>query len=351
MPHLNEIPGIGARDVELLDMAGIRDAKHLAEQQPEELWERVKKTNELLEICEETPSIATLADWTNLARQSFSQAIHEPRKAALASAVNYEGSSEVGEMLMNSPFAIPLSGKLLIEKQIKVSDIAPGILLNRYSGDLDVRIVNPEQPLTEVPQRRPLAAAEIGHKPQPAQFDPSSLKSITREKETAEQIPSVANRQDPDPTSLIRTPLDSTNHGVSPHSRRFIRGLLHPHPWYMRTAAMFTLLVIPLIPISVVSALLLLLSKVFPHPFSWVPEWLIALPIALPVIGIGYLISGLPGRCRICRQKLFVHISPHKHVKAHHLPVLGYVLPLCLHLLFFGWFRCSSCGTPIRLKK
>jgi hypothetical protein len=27
------------------------------------------------------------------------------------------------------------------------------------------------------------------------------------------------------------------------------------------------------------------------------------------------------------------------------------VVPLCLHLLLFSWFRCSSCGTPVRLKK
>ena len=40
-----------------------------------------------------------------------------------------------------------------------------------------------------------------------------------------------------------------------------------------------------------------------------------------------------------------------KHIKAHRFPGMGYVVPLCFHMLTFGWFRCSSCGTPVRLKK
>ncbi len=72
---------------------------------------------------------------------------------------------------------------------------------------------------------------------------------------------------------------------------------------------------------------------------------------ALPIVGLGYLIWGFSGKCRICTQKLFVNKGALKHIKAHRLPGMGYVVPLCLHLLAFSWFRCSSCGTPVRLKK
>jgi hypothetical protein len=351
MASLNEISGIGGSDVELLDMAGIRDAKHLAEQNPEELWARVKQTNDLLHIREETPDIATLVGWMERARQPSSQILYDPRKAALATAVNYEGNEQVAEMLARSPFAIPLPGRFLMKKKIKVSDIPPGILLNRYSGDLDVRIGNPEIQPTEVPQRRPAVAAEIGHKPQQAQFDPSSLKSIAQERDAPSKTPRSSRSPEEDRVSLIRAPLESTNRGKNPNSRRFIRGVLHTHPWHLRIGAFFALLIIPLLPISVISAMLLLLSKMVPDSFLWVPKWLLAFPIALPVVGIGYLIWGLTGKCRICTQKLFVHTRALKHGKAHRLFYLGYVLPLSLHLLLFSWFRCSSCGTPIRLKK
>lgn len=351
MPNLNEIPGLSASDVELLDMAGIRDAKHLSEQNPEELWSKVKQTNDLLQILAETPDIATLAGWLELARQPFSQFHQDPRKAALATAVNYEGNEQVAEMLASSPFAIPLPGRFLMEKKIKVADIPPGILLNRYSGDLDVRIGNPEMQPTEVPQRRPVVTAEIGQKPQQAQFDPSSLKSVAQERDAPVKTPRSSKSPEDDRVSLIRAPLESTNRGKNPNSRRFIRGVLHTHPWHLRIGAFFALLIIPLLPISVISAILLLLSEIVPESFLWVPKWLLAFPIALPVVGIGYLIWGLSGKCRICAQRLFVHIRALKHVKAHRLFYLGYVLPLSLHLLLFSWFRCSSCGTPVRLKK
>ena len=59
----------------------------------------------------------------------------------------------------------------------------------------------------------------------------------------------------------------------------------------------------------------------------------------------------ISGSCLICWQKLFIHRSHLKNAKAHHLPVLGYILPLCFHLLVFRWFRCTHCGTPVRLKE
>ncbi len=351
MPSLSEISGISASDVELLDMAGIRDAGHLAEQYPEQLWERVKQTNQLLRIREETPDIATLVGWIDLAHQAFSQAHDDPRKAPLETAVNYEGNEHVAELLASSPFAIPLPGRYLMEKQIKVSDVPPGILLNRYSGDLDVRVCNPEIQPNEVPQRRAVTALGVAQKPQSAEFNPSRLKSISLEKEVMQKVPKTLKDSQEDRVALIRAPLESTNRGKNPNSRRFIRGVLHTHPWHLRIGAVFALLIIPLLPLSVISAVLLLMSEVDSDSFLWVPKWLIGFPIALPLIAIGYLIWSLTGKCRICAQKLFVHTSALKHVKSHRLYGLGYILPLSLHLLLFSWFRCSSCGTPVRLKK
>ena len=51
--------------------------------------------------------------------------------AAVAMPVNYEDSAQVVKMLNDAPFAIPLPAKLLVDQQLGVGDIPPGILLNR----------------------------------------------------------------------------------------------------------------------------------------------------------------------------------------------------------------------------
>ena len=75
------------------------------------------------------------------------------------------------------------------------------------------------------------------------------------------------------------------------------------------------------------------------------------MPVLLPLFGIAWMLWGLNGACRICGQKLFVHRSHLKNSKAHHIRFLGYVLPLCCQILVFRWFRCTHCGTPVRLKE
>jgi hypothetical protein len=78
---------------------------------------------------------------------------------------------------------------------------------------------------------------------------------------------------------------------------------------------------------------------------------LIALPIALPILGLFYAVLANNSSCRVCCQKLFIP-KPHlKNSRAHHVKVLGYILPLCAHIILFRWFRCTHCGTPIRLKE
>lgn len=88
-----------------------------------------------------------------------------------------------------------------------------------------------------------------------------------------------------------------------------------------------------------------------PGRFAWVPPWLLWFPATLPLFGIAWVIWGLNGSCRICGQKLFLHRSHLKNAKAHHVRGLGYIIPLCFQILLFRWFRCTHCGTPVRLKE
>jgi hypothetical protein len=72
--------------------------------------------------------------------------------------------------------------------------------------------------------------------------------------------------------------------------------------------------------------------------------------LVLAVLGCMQLHFVGRARCRICSCNLFYSKNCLKNRKAHHIPGLGYVASLSLHLLIFGWFRCMYCGTAIRLR-
>jgi hypothetical protein len=112
-----------------------------------------------------------------------------------------------------------------------------------------------------------------------------------------------------------------------------------------------TLLIAVIAPLGMISSVLLLLSSELKDHFAWVPGWIIVFPLMLPLVGIAYLIFGLRGRCRVCGQGLFRHHPHLKNSKAHRVRGLGYIIPLCFHILLFHWFRCTHCGTPVRLKE
>lgn len=354
MPALNKIPGIGEASLQLLEAAGISGAKELAAQDTVHLVAELKRANDLLLLANRAPGSATVAKWISLAKELVGEEPAEPRPESppeIAPPVNYEANPKVAEMLSRAPYAIPLPGKIMMEKGLRVSDVPAGLLLNRYSGDLDVRVVDPSAPKVSVPSRR-VGNVELNSRPDSNRhFDASTAKAMTPSSNGGKRVAASKIGHEEDRVALIRAPREATNRGKNPESRRYVRGVLHTHPWSLRLGAVFTLLLGLNLPLAIVSGFLLLASREYPDTFDWVGEWILAFPIALPITGLGYLFWGMTGKCRICTQKLFVHKGALKHIKAHRFPGLGFVIPLCLHLLAFSWFRCSSCGTPIRLKK
>ena len=350
MPALNEISGIGISSLELLEAAGIRDAEHLARQNPEHLLEEIQKANDTLSISKRTPGIAAVEKWITGAIELVGVPEEEPEIEATP--VNYEGNEEVAAMLADAPFAIPLPGKVMMEKQLRVSDVPAGILLNRYSGDLDVRVESQQSNRSEMPARRESKGTDrFQPRLESREVDPSNIRSSDSQPKASPRMLKSKDSDTEDRVALIRAPREKTNRGKDPNSRNYVRGVLHTHPWSLRVGAVFSILLLIVMPLAIISAFLLLVSREYPESFYWVPKWILAFPIALPVVGLGYLFWGFSGKCRICTQKLFVHKGALKHVKAHRLPGMGYVVPLCIHLLLFNWFRCSSCGTPVRLRK
>jgi hypothetical protein len=351
MAELIDIPGIGKTTLELLEAAGFRDAESLANAGLDDLARELDRANSILKISKRTPGKAVVAKWIASARD-LAGVTEQPEGPSLMP-VNYELTPQVISMLAVAPFAIPLPARILMENQLGVSEIPPAILLNRYSGDLDVKVDHQlpkgRQPKQAAPSAGYVKLAEVG--PARIEIDRSKLRSTDDMGEPMARVASIKTSPGNDRVALIRAPRTSTNEGRDPGSKWYIRGVLHSHPVAITLGAVVTLLLFLVTPLAVISAMLLLASTQIPQHFSWVPKWLLVFPLVLPVVGIFYLIYGQSGTCRICGQKLFAHRAHLKNSKAHKIRGLGYILPLCIHILLFRWFRCTHCGTPVRLKE
>lgn len=353
MTHLSDIPGIPDGSLQLLKAVGISSAEELAAQNSDRLVAELQRANDILSSDQQAPDRATVIIWITAAMELSG---HEPAPEAphLESTppINDGDSADLTEMLSQAPCAIPLPGTILIEKGLRVSDVLIGLPINSYSDTPDVHIDAPSKPKAQVPSRRPINYVEFAPKePMRRDFDMASAKPISPSPNSNKRVPASKSGHEKDRVALIRAPSEETNRGKNPESRKFIRGVLHTSPWGLRLGAAFTLLLLINTPLAIISAFLLLAYREKPEKFVWVGEWILIFPIFLPITGLGYLLWGMTGKCRICTQKLFVHNRALNHIKAHHVLGIGYIVPLALHLLTFNWFRCSSCGTPVRLKK
>ncbi len=349
MTNLRSIPGIGKATLELLEAAGFPDAESLARAGVDELAMELERANRILQIAKRTPARGNVVKWIATARDLTG--IVDNAAMAVTMPVNHEISPQVVAMLANAPFAIPLPAKFLMEQQLAVGDIPAAILLNRYSGDLEVKV---DDRVPALKPGRPVVASNNVRIAETSgtriEIDNSRIKS-TEALAGAAVRPNTATVNNHERIALIRGPRVETNKGRDPQSRRYIRGVLHSHPLPMSVGALLTLVLGLMLPIGIVSAGLLLLSSEVPVHFGWVPKWLLVFPVSLPLLGLAWLIWGMHGCCRICGQKLFVPRMCLKNSKAHHIFGLGHIIPLCLHILLFRWFRCTYCATPVRLKK
>ena len=351
MTDIKSIIGIGKASQELLEAAGFSDAEALSRAGVDELVKELERANSILQISKRAPVRGNVEKWIVSARELTGVSNEEPRPIEMP--VNYEASPQAAAMLAAAPFAIPLPAKFLIEQGLSVGDVPPAILLNRYCGDLEVRVED------RVPALKKARNSELTNgnvkigefNPNRRDIDVSRIKPTDALSGLPARSASVVQTANQDRVALIRGPKPETNKGRNPESRFFIRGVMHSHPISMAVGAVTTLLLAVILPIGIVSAALLLLSQELPKHFDWVPTWLLVFPLSLPILGIMYLVWGLGGSCRICGQKIFVPRICLKNSKAHHLKGMGYIVPVCLHMLLFKWFRCTYCGTPVRLKK
>ncbi|MGD7652091.1 MAG: DUF4332 domain-containing protein [Verrucomicrobiales bacterium] len=359
MEQLVTTARIGETSLELLEAAGFNNVRAIANANADELAAELEQANQVLKISKHSPGKSMVEEWIRSAREIV---VDGPAAGELqidedvrpADPVNYEESEEVAAMLEVAPFAIPLPARVMVHNHLAVADIPPAILLNRYSGDLDVRVED-RMPKNRQPETNPVSTsvklANDTRNQQKLDIDVSRVKSIEEMSGPRQKVPSVKASPSNDRVALLRAPRSETNKGRNPNSRWYIRGVLHSHPVSVYVGALVTLLTMIWVPVAIIASALLLFSAEIPEKFAWVPGWILVFPVVLPLLGIAYLIWGLHGSCRICGQRLFVHRAHLKNIKAHHVKGLGYILPLCFQILIFRWFRCTHCGTPVRLKE
>jgi hypothetical protein len=284
--------------------------------------------------------------------------------AVPAEPVNFEENPDVIEMLAVAPVAVPLPARMLAEQGIAPTEIAVAPVLNRAFGDLEVRVAiereeeAPEAvliPEAPVVNRRAMATAavHIGDLGGRRKFDASRVRTIEEAQGDAPPVRASSSKagMEDDRIALLRAPRPETNKGRNPGSRFFIRGVLHDQPLKVWFGGFFLVLLQLCIPLAVIAAPLLILLGEKPEKFAWVPKWVIAFPIAVPVLGVFYALVSTRAKCRVCAQRIYVPKHCLKNKKAHHLPLLGYIGAVALHVMTFKWFNCTFCGTSIRIKK
>ena len=360
--------GLNDKATRLLEAAGYADVAALAGTDAPALRQKLTEVNRKQKIYKKLPPASTMSKWIADAKSATGSQESAPVAAADAENeevadeapqfVNFELDPDVIEMIAMSPLALPIPGRTLAEKNVPVSEIPEGILLTAARGDISLRVGTKRE-------QKPQEGQVVKNPVLQGSYVNSISFGLKREEVDRSRIRSFREFVDPDKQPettdhkalaeerirVMRAALPETNAGIDPSSRRYIRGVLHSNPHQIWWGALITLACQVAIPLGIFAAFALLLKDGGSALFQWVPSWFLVLPLSVFVLGLLYLIISFSCTCRICGQKCFVPRNCLKNRKAHHLPLLGYVFAVALHILLFRWFRCTYCGTPVRVKE
>lgn len=354
--------------LQLLDVAGFQSVEQLAQADAVTLRETLHEVNQEHKIFKKLPSPRLIEDWIDQAQaflrgetsENWSKVSDEMTEQEEVPLVNFEYDPEVQEMISMAPLALPLPGHFLAQRKVPVSEIPEAILLTSARGDVSIRVGtnSPEKPKNKDVKviKTPVSSGgyvnTISFGTKREEVDPSRFRSTEEFLAPDHKIERIDYKaQAEERMRVLRAALPETNRGVNPESRRYIRGVLHTHPQTLWWGAVFTLLCHLLIPAGIFAAFALLAKDQGQSLFRWVPHWFLFIPVSVFVVGLLYLTVSYSCSCRICGQKCFVPRNCLKNRKAHHIPILGYIFAVALHMLIFRWFRCTYCGTPVRLKQ
>ena len=360
MLKLQDISAIPSDAAELLEAVGYLDADDLVQADIAELYDELLKANEKLSIFSGSLTEEDVKSWQQslnnegiavpdtpeeVSAEKESGEAEEPEETEeepeeepeqTPELSNFENDPEIMEMLGTSPEAELLPGSLIKRNELAVKDIPEGILLTSCENDLEINIQ--ARAKTREHQRQDSDAERTG-------LATSRIRNF-EQMDTEEHSVKPLDRGTPREAVSLS---EGLNKGLSPESRRFIRGVLHPDVMRVRVSALATTFVMIAMIASFVGIPWLLIHE---HrsgdSMLW---WVVGIASTLLISGLCYLFWGINARCRICGQRHFAPKKCLKNKKAHHIPLVGYILPTALQALLFKWFYCTYCGTAVRLKK
>ncbi len=380
MPRLEDIPALPTDAKELLEAVGYLDTRDLHEADTAELVEELVKANKVLSLMAGTPNEETVEEWKSIATEyapvktgedeaesgatddggegddageagdtaggtgeeapdgagEETAGDAEEGEADAPGFVNFEEDPEVQDMLRVSPEAVPLHSSLIRRHKLAVGDIPEGILLTRCQGEVEINVMTTSR-LAKA-QRREAELRRTG-------LMGSRIRSFDDIKSGGHNVKPLEKGGEKE----VLATSEGLNAGVDPHSRRFIKGVLHPHPTGVRVSAFFAVLVEVMLLANLIGIpWMVYYDYSTGNSMTW---WVVGLASGMLLSALCYLIWGISARCRVCGQRQFAPKKCLKNKKAHHIPVLGYILPTALQALIFKWFYCIYCGTAVRLKK
>ncbi len=407
MKSLQDIAKIDPKAHELLEAAGYIDVAALKGLSLNEITDEVIKANHALEILEIDPTPTVVKQWLDPIKGEISDLVDLDDSGV-------EASKVTSKDLLAASFAIPLSAPFIEKNEINVDDLIggnvrmlcddftigtsdyevekkeipseplkvevdeielePAHVIQNINEDITVKAetveevrssINTEIPLDELdgllpmpvrPRQKSEEASDIntlfdnvseldGGKVHidkgDARINKSNILTMDVFREKGSRIEPLKNTASGD---LTRSTRRETNAGVDPSSKRFIRGVLHKRAG----SFMFSLFAYLTFILCVIAGFSLpLLALIDKEKYGWA---MFAPVLVIIGILIYFMFTGRAS-CPICNQKQFAPKNCLKHRDAHRFPIIGYMLPTALHVIFFKWFKCIFCGTSVRLKE
>ncbi len=357
--NLQDFDHLPPEALELLEASGYTNTSSLFELSFDRICEELAKANSVLEIVDYEVSDDLVSEWLKPIEELSGKGLARGGRAtAIADSFPHVSAAE----LRAAPLAIPCYEEWVKNNDLRLDELPQGVIHVVSEDSANVVGIPPSIKASDkvpfennvvlevntIGQRstRPVADGARSLYGQEshsvvAPLDKTRIQSMEDyQKKGSNVIVPVTMIED----DLRRTTKKGTNKGVSLDSRFFIKGVLHPDIPRFKLGS-YALLFVHLLVISAVGLLALIFIDKEKY---W---WAIFSPaLLLPALFIFFTFVR-SSTCPICTQKLYALKWCLKHRNAHYWPLFGYMLPTCLHALFFKWFRCIFCGTSVRLKE
>ena len=336
---ISDMQGLTEESRELLEATGVESLKALAESDAHILFSEMEQANAMLQLTPTSPAASEIQLWIEQSRNLLDY--HPAVEVRRLEPVEEKAEKVASEIL--HAIAVPVTH--MVKQKISVKDIPAmdSFVEEEESVSQKVEVPEASQDLSRSAELPPEQDAPKVAPPRVVHIKPKAREAV----ETKPILPRDRDKTPIQPlvsdnANIRKAPSTGLNAGKTPHSRGYIRGVLHPQPIRIRIAAILTIITMIMLPASMVSGVLLLLSY---------PVWIAWIPLGFVVMSLLYFMFARGMSCRICGQPIYGTKACRKHVKAHHIKFLGYIFPTCFHVLLFSWFRCIYCGTSVRVKE